>query len=298
MMPGRIKVSDIISDFRRMLSERWPYVGGGSSKDGVDCSGAFAWAYRQHGCSIYHGSNRMAREEVVALIPIGQATVVPGMAAFKSRKPSDPKYDLPSSYRGGGYNYNGDLDDYYHVGLVDEDTARVLNAQEPSTGFVASPIGKGWTHVGYLKQVDYGVSDPASSEQTSASKTDKQPDSTYSSTAVTVAASGSTVNLRKSASKSAALVDRIPLGQTVTMRGPEVGGWVPVRWGKKEGWVMAEFLRVDNPGTTPGTQEPEGGTEDIYSSYAVIFYDLTMAQAEALMADNSGYRSTMEERHG
>ena len=34
-----------------------------------DCSGAFARAYKAHGPSIYHGSNRIAREYVVELLP-------------------------------------------------------------------------------------------------------------------------------------------------------------------------------------------------------------------------------------
>ena len=271
---AKIPAEALVKDFQRMLDERWPYVAGGSGKDGVDCSGAFVWAYRQHGKSIYHGSNRIAREEVEALYPIGSVKLVPGMAAFKCRGPGEPYYALPSGYQAGGSHDNGDLGDYYHIGLVDEDTARVLNAQSASTGFVASDIGKGWTHVGYLKQVDYGMSASAAVTVTS------------SDTAVTVAPSGSTVNLRKSASKSAALVERIPLGQTVTLRGPELGGWYPVRWGKKEGWVMAEFLRADGG----QAKVPETG----YSSYALCVYDLSYEQAARLQQELGAYRTRLE----
>lgn len=273
----KIAVSDLIADFRTMLREKWAYGWGSAKRGEVDCAGAFAWAYKQHGASLYQGSNRMAREEVDRLIPIGEAIVAPGMAAFKRRAPGESGYALPASYQPGGSHLNGDLNDYYHVGLVDEDTARVLNAQSSATGFVASPISQGWSHVGYLKQVDYG-----------AVETPREPAVTVTSsdTAVTVAASGSTVNLRRSASKTAALVERIPLGQTVTLRGPACGGWYPVRWGKKEGWVMAEFLEL-----------PEGGAQAC-SSWAVTFYDLTQAQAAGLQADNPQYPSRVEGRNG
>lgn len=152
-----IPVADLIADFQLMLREHWKYTAGGASYGDVDCSGAFVWAYRQHGHSIYHGSNRMARYEVQRLIPISEATVVPGMAAFKFYPPSSSKYSLPSDYRVGGNYYNGDLNDYYHVGLVDTDTSRVLNAQSTSTGFVSSAITQNWPYVAYLTQVDYGT---------------------------------------------------------------------------------------------------------------------------------------------
>ena len=205
--------------------------------------------------------------------------------------------------------YTDGLGNASHVGVVTGTGKGVIHASYSKECVCESEFkgktipNEGWNRVGLMKQLDYGISIPASSEQTSASQTDKQPEVTSSSTAVTVAPSGSTVNLRKSASKSAALVERIPLGQTVTLRGPEAGGWYPVRWGKKEGWVMAEFLRVDNPGQAPNVPAPsvpttEDDTDETYTSYAVIFYDLTREQAEALQADAPMYKSRIEGRNG
>ena len=84
-MASKIPVTTLIADFQLMKSQHWAYREGAAQSGEVDCSGAFVWAYRQHGISIYHGSNRMARVEVAALIPINVANVVPGMAAFKHR---------------------------------------------------------------------------------------------------------------------------------------------------------------------------------------------------------------------
>lgn len=210
-----------------MWQEGWAYEANAAQRGKVDCSGAFVWAYKRRGCSIYHGSNRIAREEVAALIPIKGAKLVPGMAAFKSRGPSPfglNGYSLPNSYREGGAHYNGDVTDYYHVGLVDADISRVLNAQSPSTGFVASPIDKGWTHVGYLKQVDYGAGGASVAAAT------------------VTAPSGSTVNLRNVPSLKGSLLCRVPLGATVELLGPSEGGWTRVRWGARSGYMMSEFL--------------------------------------------------------
>lgn len=122
-----------------------------------DCSGAFVRAYRAHGLSIYHGSNRIAREYVVQLLPISRAE--PGMAAFKARKPGEKYYALPAEYRKGGKRYSGDLNDYYHIGVVDTDGQHVLHCANTREGFLRSDIGQGWCAAARLKQVEYAAAD-------------------------------------------------------------------------------------------------------------------------------------------
>lgn len=149
----------LVKQFQRMWQEDWEYVWGASSTGKVDCSGAFVWAYRQQGAKIYHGSNRIARVHVERLIPIDEALrdglIVPGMAAFRSRKPGQSKYELGKQYKEGGEYYTGDLNGYYHIGLVDEDTGYVLNAAGTSSDFDRHPIGENWSHVARLLDVDY-----------------------------------------------------------------------------------------------------------------------------------------------
>ena len=257
-MASKIPAASLIADFQLMLSEHWPYRDGGSSRDGVDCSGAFVWAYRQHGASMYHGSNRMARVEVVSLIPINVANIVPGMAAFKHHAPGEAGYDLPDSYKPGNEYYNGDLNDYYHVGLVDTDTSRVLNAQGVATGFVSSPISQDWSHVALLKQVDYGAVAPV-----------PPTEGTDYGTATVYAANGLPVKLRQTASTQLPYLDKVPVGTVVTLRGPEQDGWTPVTYNGRNGYMMSQFL-------TKGT-----GNQD---SYTVTLHRLTLAEATALEA--------------
>ena len=61
-------------------------------------------------------------------------------------------------------------------------------------------------------------------------------------TATIWAPSGSTVNLRKHQDRGSALVDRIPIGETVILeyQGEE---WSRVRYKSKTGYVMTEFLK-------------------------------------------------------
>lgn len=158
-----IPVKDLISVFQKMTNENWPYASPGSNdENGIDCSGAFVYAYRQFDESIYHGSNRIARVHVGKLLPVSEAK--PGMAAFKAREPGEDYYALPQGYMPGGGQYNGDSNDYYHVGLVADDPGYVLNAKNEAEGFVRSKISEKWDAVAYLNDVDYGVSaepDPA-----------------------------------------------------------------------------------------------------------------------------------------
>lgn len=256
-MAKEIPVASLIADFRLMLSEHWAYREGGAQQNSVDCSGAFVWAYRQHGLSMYHGSNRMARVEVVSLIPINVAQIVPGMAAFKHHAPGEKGYNLPAGYMPGAEYYNGDLNDYYHVGLVDTDTSRVLNAQSSATGFVSSPITQGWSHVAMLRQVDYGAGAPVP----------EQPDLPGISTATVYAANGLPVKLRRTASTKLPYLTQVPVGATVTLRGETKNGWTPVTYDGRDGYMMSEFLTVDS-----GSQ----------ASYTLTLSGLTYAQAQKL----------------
>ena len=225
----KITASAILGDFQRMLAEHWKYTAGASETGNVDCSGAFVWSFRQHGQSIYHGSNRIARTEVVELVPISDAK--PGMAVFKCRNPSDARYALPSGYKQGGKYYSGDLRDFYHIGLMGED-GNVLNAQSSATGFVASPV-KSWTCAGYLKKVDY--------------KEGKQVEDSYDAGILYVgrvyATSGSTVNLRSEPSKSAKVLEKVKIGTAVNVIGA-TDGWLHVETEANQGYMMEEFVDV------------------------------------------------------
>ena len=233
----KIAVSAILGDFQRMLDEHWKYTAGAAETGNVDCSGAFVWSYRQRGQHIYHGSNRIARTEIVELLPISAAE--PGMAAFKTREPSDSRYALPSGYKFGGKYYNGDLRDFYHIGLVGED-GNVLNAQSSATGFVSSPI-KTWSCVARLKKIDYGDDE-------------KMPENTEVLYAGTVFAdSGSTVNLRKSASKSSAPIERVKIGATVNVL-EDAGEWLKVETETHQGYMMARFVRREDACSTSGIE--------------------------------------------
>lgn len=232
-----IPVGKLISLFQTMYAEHWSYVLGAAERGCVDCSGAFVYAYRQLGGRIAHGSNAIARRYIAgAMLPISCAK--PGMAAFKIKFPGEEGYDLPAKYKEGGADYNGDLDDYYHVGLVDEDPHYVLNAKGEKYGFCRDQLTakNGWDFVAYLKDVDY---DGEEEEKGMMAKV--VPTST---------SKGNTVNMRKSASTDSPVLERVPFGAEVEVL-TDQGKWSQIEYEGKTGWMQSNYLEyTDMPDDT------------------------------------------------
>lgn len=241
-------VGTLISEFQTMHKEHWQYVWGKHEKGIVDCSGAFFYVFQKHGLPMYNGSNRIARIYISGkLIPIAEARkkglIMPGMAAFKHYTDKDKDYDLKSTYKPSGTYYNGDLNDYHHIGLIDDNTSYVLNAQSSKTGFVRSKISENWTYVAKLKNIEYG----GESEVISVAKEMlvKRAADTDSAT--------NTVFMRESPSTSAKWLQKIRFGSIVQAKGQQ-GEWTQIEYAGKTGWMMSKFL-VDNiaPGGTEST---------------------------------------------
>lgn len=251
-----IPVKKLISLFQRMNAERWIYTWGSAETGNVDCSGAFVWAYRQFGEKIYHGSNRIARAHVKGLLPVGEAK--PGMAAFKLRKPGEAYYDLPRDYTNGGARYNGDLNDYHHIGLVDEDTRYVLNAKSTSEGFKRSKLSEGWDCVGYLTDVEYRDD-----------SMEVLPVETY--TAMVAASSGDTVRMRRAPSTESDTIRKVPVGETVTVR-ETAQGWAQIEWGGVIGYMMSQYLLADDE--EPAQPDDEYVTIELPRQMAETMLDL------------------------
>lgn len=174
-----IKPEDLIAKFQYALDNNWGYIIGKSGgvwtqkaqnaatdemakKYGqrwvghrvADCSGLFAWAFKQLGGKMYHGSNTMWLKWCTtkgALDTAAKKTLKPGTAVFKMRNESD----------------------YYHVGLY-IGNGEVIEDQSTQNGVVKSKLNR-WGYWGQLKGVDYEKLDtlsPVEPESPSAAKVD------------------------------------------------------------------------------------------------------------------------------
>lgn len=225
-----IKADDLISDFERMYDEHWNYKWGHHETGLVDCSGAFVWAYAQHGMSIYNGSNRIARVYTTGLIPFDEAynkgLIVPGMAAFRSYNSKNQKYSLKSTYKPGGKYYNGDVMDHHHIGLVDRSGQYVLNAAGSKTGFVKSSIFEKWDFVAFLSDVIYEGREAVMVEKYEVAN---------------LSPGTSTVNMRNQPNLKATVITRLKEGTVVTKEAIS-GVWTKVKAQGQTGWVMTSYL--------------------------------------------------------
>jgi len=151
-----IPVHDLYAACEMMLREKWGYIWGASGelwteakqkaatremtvKYGsrwighhvTDCSGVMVFIWRQHGMSIYHGSNTIRKKYCGPL----QKTPAPGYAAFK---------------------VSGD--DYHHIGIVAEDGLNVYESKGTQSGFVMSAASS-WHCFAPFLDVDYDATE-------------------------------------------------------------------------------------------------------------------------------------------
>lgn len=229
-----IKVDDFLAKVNEIEAEGQVYREGGKGADGTcDCIGLIMGALERCGAEIWpmHSSNYAARCKAM-LEPIGQ--LEKGMAVFKCQVGST----LNERYLPGGRYYTCDLNDYYHVGVVMETEPLIIKhctTGGGANGIVTDTKLGEWKVAGRLLDVDYSSADEGASEPMSA---------------VVTAASGETVNLREKDSKKAALVCRVPIGETVRVL-KDMGQWCRVRTADgKEGYMISNYLEYQMPGDT------------------------------------------------
>ena len=256
-----IRAEDLVAGFRIALDEKWGYIWGkthemwstakqadyirdyGDDPDRAqscayggkwaghwvtDCSGLFAYWFAQLGGKMYHGSNTMFLKWCTS------------KGSLKNGKRTDGQVLKVGT---AVFHYKKEKNNYSHVGLY-VGGGLVIEAMGSKNGVTTSKAtDKRWTHWGELKGISYSAKEDKGGR--------KMQGKVY-------AASGSTVNLRESASTSAKLVDKVPVGtevEVVDATGPE---WCKVVTGGLVGWMMRKFIQIigEDDG---GLSEPQPG---------------------------------------
>lgn len=170
----------------------------------ADCSGLFAWAFKQLGGSIAHGSNSIWRGYCTEKGVIN-GNLQPGTAVFKCK----------------------DSNNYYHIGLYIGGTT-VIEAKGTVAGVVTSRLSE-WTHYGILKDVDYTDTAPPETPEV-------QPGA-----AIVDVPNDGTVRVRTKPTTSGTVVTTLREGTQVTIESIE-GSWAKVSF-VQEGYIMKKFLK-------------------------------------------------------
>lgn len=210
----------------------------GDGSDGYcDCIGYLIGSLRRTGLKWtgIHGSNWAARKESVNLRKVSSINDLEvGDMVLKACAPGTKGYALPSRYKKGGAYYNGDLNDYYHAGLVySKNPFQIRHMSSKMT--IDTKLGK-WNYAARLKPlVQAGAYATVYEETTAIPSSGTQ--------ARVTAPSGGTVNMRKTPSLKGALIMRIKLGEIVEIVDPGEE-WCKIKYQKKTGYMMAQFLDI------------------------------------------------------
>ena len=263
----------VLQWFAKMLAEHWAYSWSGAEYGKVSCAGAWVFIYKMWGVSLYHGSNTIWRKHTGRKGTLTEMAklLAPGWAVFKWRKDGEPEQYM-----------NDGEDDLYHIGCFIGPTAKypegaVIEAKGEKYGVVMTSINSGWSHAAEMAKVDYA----ATEEETG-------------STGIVTAQSGGTVNMRASASSTATIIHRVPLGSKVDIL-HVIDGWAKIRYGGKTGYMLERFIDIEY-----GASVPEKNTEDVYTVEITGYKGcgLSFEQAVNLMEDNTnaGYDASVRKQ--
>ena len=256
-MKSFLRVVDAIAE------EKPTYRLGHDGSDGTcDCIGLIIGAIRRAGgeWNGTHGSNWTARNAMDTLHAVtdpGDLQV--GQAVFKAAEPGQSGYNLPDRYKDGA-----DTRDYFHVGVVRSvSPLEIVHCTGP--GIVRdNKLGK-WNYAGWLRMVSRG---------------NDEGEATGMQTAVVIAESGSTVNLRKT--PHGALEDRVPVGSVAQVI-DTMDGWARIATNGKTGWMDMNYLRMQDSGETDTSGGADGTNAD-----DTITVTLPRSAAEALLSALGG----------
>lgn len=214
------------------------YELGCSSTTKCDCIGMVKYGLHKNGVEFStSGTNWTFRNQCDDIRTISSASDLRfGDVVFKMKTPTDSGYNLPNKYRPGGSGFNGDLNDYCHIGVVKSvSPLRIIHMTSP-TAKTDTAIGK-WKKAASLKPKYISDSSQPAPEP------EPQPEPTKD-TATVYAETGRYVKMRKEPSTKCRLYEEVPIGATVTI--VEFGyEWTKINYAGRKGWyMMTKFLIV------------------------------------------------------
>ena len=195
--------------------------GDGSGDGGCDCIGLLIGAVRLAG-GVWpwtHGSNYTARYRMQNFRSVRNESVLSkNELVFKAKEPGEAGYDLPNAYKN-----SGDLNDYYHVGVVTSVHPFEITHCTSVPGGIKrdNTLGK-WEYAGWLDQVQKDGGDEPMSKQ--------------------YKVIGGNLFLRRGPSQKSGVLKLIPNGAIVTAHEEEKDGWIYVDYEGTLGYCMAKYL--------------------------------------------------------
>lgn len=246
-------VSKFLSKVYEIKAEKPSYKQPGDGSDGTcDCIGLIIGALRRMGLKWtgIHGSNWAARKEISDLAPIKSVSDLSlGDAVLKAAEKGTSKWKLPDRYKVNGKYYNGDLKDYYHVGVVTSVNPLNITHMTSPTVKVDTSLGS-WNYHGTLDILKKAAGETVTKKETTTTKTEKTEEQipAVGSKAVVVASNGKPVKMRQYPDKKCRTWDELDVGTIVEILEPGET-WAKINGGRRKGWyMMADYLDIIGDG--------------------------------------------------
>ena len=177
----------------------------------ADCSGLFAWAFKQLGGYMYHGSNTMWDKYCTS------------KGKLKNGKRTDGQELKPGT---AVFVYDKDTGKRSHVGLyIGDGNGTVIEAAGTRQGVITTKVSNfKWEEWGELKGVNYEGGDVPVPEGYAI-------------------VTGKRVAMRQEPCTKANIIMRIDTGNKVKLEDPPPSEWDYVGYQGKKGYMMKEFLK-------------------------------------------------------
>lgn len=228
---------------RQIAASRPTYRTGGDGSDGTcDCIGLIMGAIGKK--YDVHSTNYFARCQMRTLDSLlDESQLHEGAVVYKSRRDTS---QLNARYQPGGRYCNGDMLDYYHVGVVTGiDPLEITHCTKTGTvnGITYDGAIGTWSHIGDLLDVTMTYTEEGPSMATMMK---------------VYAANGKPVNVRQRPGTDAPKVGEVNVGEMVTVT-EQADGWAKITHGSLTGYMMDKFLveagSVEEPEQETGEEE-------------------------------------------
>lgn len=246
-------------DVIKRLNPAYKQPGDGSNGT-CDCIGLIIGALSRMGIKWVgiHGSNYAARYQTVDLQYIQSPNMLEtGDIVYKActengivkyaNGTKKHKWDLPDRYKRGKQYYNGDLKDYYHVGVVT--CVSPLNITHMTSPRMKVDTNlNGWNYFGKCKPLVNKAEKEGGTNPSPVPDPIPDPVPSNGSKAIVVADNGLPVKMREYPSASCRTWENVPCGTEVTIVEPGEQ-WAKINACGRTGWyMMAKFLDVVGDG--------------------------------------------------
>lgn len=223
-------VERFLQSVKEIADDNPTYRTGGDGSDGTcDCIGLIMGALG--GKFDLHSSNYFARFQMKSLYGLyDEGQLHPGALVYKSRRDTT---QLNERYQPGGRYYKeGDLLDYYHVGVVTAINPLEIThctSTDSINGIAYDDSIRAWSHFGDLLDVEQ----------------EQMPDETTElhGLAIVHTEDGNPAKMRSTPSTKLSYIAKVPNKEQVEVL-ESAGEWSTIRWNGKRGYMMSQYLRV------------------------------------------------------